>query len=275
MESQGDSPLLDLRILRPYFILSALTASLLALVCGGSLIMKGIYHPFVPQHLIPEAYGQDVLSLLAVPMLVLSLATAWRGSLRGLISLAGLLLYVAYAYALYAFGSIYNVFFIAYIALIGLSIYAFIGLVTHIPVDAYRSRIKAEFRARAVSIYLFAVAVLIATIWIVILVRTMAIKALSTGINTVYVLDLALLLPAFFLSASWLWRRKPLGYLLSGILLVKAVTLGLSIVLGKIVAYAQLGELSIGRLGLFGMLTISGIVLLAVYMKNIRERVGA
>jgi hypothetical protein len=272
MESQRESPMMDLKTLRPYFFLSALTALLLSLVCGGSFLLKDIYRPFVPAQLIPAAYGQDLLSLLAVPILILSLATAWRGSLRGLISLAGLLLYIAYAYALFAFESIYDVFFFAYIALLGLSVYAFIGIVTHIPVDLYRSRIKADFREKQVSIYLFAAAVLIAATWIVILTRTIATKTLATGINTVYVLDLALLLPAFFLSALQLWRRKPIGYLLSGILLVKAVTLGLSIVLGKIATLMQFGELSIGLLGLFGILTLFGLFMLVVYLKNIEER---
>jgi hypothetical protein len=270
MENQHSSLVIESKAVQPYFILSALTAFLLLLASGSSFVLKDIYVPFVPAHLIPEAYGQDLLSLLAVPVLILSLVAAWRNSLRGLILLAGILLYVAYAYALYAFGALYNGFFFVYIALVGLPIYAFIGIVTHIPIEAFRSQLKANFPEKLVSLYLMSVAVLVTAVWINFLLRAIATQTLSEGINTVFVLDLALLLPAFMLSAIQLWRRRPLGYLLSGILLVKAVTLGLSIVLGKIVAYVQLGIFSVGRVGLFGILTLVGIVVLVVYLRNVQ-----
>jgi hypothetical protein len=250
-----------------------LTAFLLLLASVSSLLLKDIYAPFVTAHLISEAYGQDLLSLLAVPVLVISLIAAWRNSLRGLILLAGILLYVAYAYSLYAFGAIYNGFFLVYIALVGLPIYALIGIVTHIPIEAYRTQFKAHFPEKLVSLYLMSVAILIMSVWISFLLRAMATQTLSQGINTVYVLDLALLLPAFILSAIQLWRRRPLGYLLSGIFLVKAVTLGLSIVLGKMVAYVQLGLFSVERVGLFGIITLVGIVVLAVYLRNVQAKV--
>ncbi len=156
-----------------------------------------------------------------------------------------------------------------YIALVGLPIYALIGIVTHIDGEAYRSRLKAHFPEKVVSLYLMSVAVLVMAIWIGILLRTMADRTLSVGINTVYVLDLALLLPAFMVGAIQLWRRRTWGYLLSGILLVKAVTLGLSIVTGKVVAYVRLGTFSAGIVGLFGIVTLAGIVVLIVYLRKI------
>lgn len=271
MGNQHSPAVIDPKTVRPYYILSAVTTFLLFLASGGSFVLKDIYAPFVPARLIPEAYGQDLLSFLAVPVLILSLVAARRHSLRGLILLVGTLLYVAYAYALYAFGALYNGFFLVYIALVGLPIYSVIGIVTHIQGEAYRSHLKAHFPEKVVSLYLASVAVLVMIVWIGFILRAMATQTLSEGINTVYVLDLALLLPAFMVVAIQLWRHQTWGYLLSGVLLVKAVMLGLSIVLGKIVAYVQQGTFSAGRVSLFGTLTLVGLVVLIVYLRNVQE----
>ena len=264
---------IDQKAVQPYYTLAALTAFLVLLAAGGSFILKDIYKPFVPGHLIPEAYGQDLLSLLAVPVLIFSLYTAKRNSVRGLILLSGVLLYIAYAYALYTFGAVYNGFFLVYIALVGLPVYAVAGIMTNVQGEAYRSHIKPQFPTKAVSLYLMVVAVLVGIIWISFLLRAMATQVLSEGINTVYVLDLALLLPAFVVVAILLWRNKTSGLLFAGLLLVKAVTLGLSIIFGKIFAYIQGEALSLGRVGMFGVITLVGVVILMVCFQNIQESV--
>jgi NADH:ubiquinone oxidoreductase subunit 6 (subunit J) len=271
MRNLPSTSVIDQKLVRPYYYLSALTGFLLLLASLGSFVLKDIYTPFVPAHLIPEAYGQDLLSLLAVPALILSLRVASRNSLRGLVLLIGILLYVAYAYVLYAFGALYNVFFLVYVALVGLPIYAVIGLMSHIQGEVYRSHIKACFPEKLVSLYLMGVAILVAIVWMVFLVRAMSTQMLSEGINTVYVLDLALLLPAFMVAAIQLWRRKTWGYILSGILLVKAVTLGLSIVLGKVFAYMHNGTFNAGLVGLFGIMTLVGLAVLVAYLRNIQD----
>lgn len=273
MQNSHSPQIIDQKAVRPYYLLAALTAFLVLLASGGSFILKDIYKPFVPGHLIPEAYGQDLLSLLAVPVMVFSLYAAKRDSVRGLILLSGILLYVAYAYALYAFEAVYNGFFLVYIALVGLPIYAVVGIVTHIQREAYRDRIKPQFPVKAVSLYLIAVAVLVGIIWTNFLLRAMVTQVLSEGINTVYVLDLALLLPAFVVVAILLWRGKTSGYLLAALLLVKAVTLGLSIMFGKVFAYAQGEAVSAGRVSMFGVLTLVGAVILMAYFQNIQESV--
>jgi hypothetical protein len=265
---------IDSKSAHPYYILSAFTAILLLIASGGSFILKDIYVPFVPARLIPLAHGQDLLSLLAVPVLIMSIISARRNSLRGLILLPGILLYIAYAYALYAFGAIYNGFFFIYIALVGLPIYSMLGVATHIHGEAYRTHLKPHFPAKVISLYLISAAVLIIPVWRGFLLRAILTGTLSEGINTVYVLDLALLLPAFIVVAIQLWRRQTFGYLLSGILLVKAVTLGLSIVLGMVLAFMQQGILNAGRMGLFGTLTLVGFVVLIAYLRNVQESVG-
>jgi hypothetical protein len=272
MGNQQPSAVIELKAVRPYYILSLLTAFFLLIAAGGSFVLRDIYVPFVPAHLIPEAYGQDMVSLVAVLVLILSLAAVRHNSIRGLVLLAGILLYTAYGYALYAFVALHNQLFLVYVALVGLPIYSLIGIMTYIHGDAFRNHLREHFPEKLISLYLMSAAVLITTTWIGFLLRTMLSKHSLPGINTVYVLDLSLLLPAFMIVAIQLWRQRTWAYFLSGVLLVKVVTLGLSIVVGKVFAYIQLGTYNVGLLTLFGILTITGVAALIVYLRNIREK---
>lgn len=259
--------------LKPYFVLATVVTVLLLVASAGGLFVKSIYAQVVPADLLPAAYGQDLLSLLAVPALGVALYFAVRGSVRGLIALAGILGYVAYAYAFYAFEGLYSVLFPIYVALLGLSVYALVGILTNIDGRAYRLYIGERMPERAISLYLLSVDVLIVPIWLWIIAKTISTGELSTGFNTVYVLDLAVLLPAFLVGAILLWRKASSGYILSGVLVIKAMTLGLSIVFGYVLQIASGNTVSFGRGGLYLVLTIAGVILTVAYLRNLKKPV--
>ena len=45
----------------------------------------------------------------------------------------------------------------------------------------------------------------------------------------VWPLDLIIALPALFWGGLWLWRRQPLGYVVAGLLLLKAAFVGITL----------------------------------------------
>lgn len=262
---------IDRNKLKPYFILSAITVVLLFVASAGGLFVEGVYALVLPKHIIPAVWGVDLVSLLAVPVLVISLYLAGRGSLRGLITLTGVLGYVAYTYAFATFEAYYTVLFPIYIALLGLSVYALIGILINLDGEAYRRHIGERMPVKIISLFLIAIDVLVVPVWLRAIVNAIATGELTAGFNVVYVLDLALVLPAFLIGAVKLWRREGSGYVLSGVLLAKAVTLGLSIVFGHASTYAQGFAIPWGRAGLFLVLTAVSVVLTIVYLKNLRN----
>lgn len=74
---------IDPRKLKPCFLLSAISAVLLCVAALDGKWIRGIYAPFVNERLIPAAYGQDGLSLLVAPVIIISLYFVERGSLKG------------------------------------------------------------------------------------------------------------------------------------------------------------------------------------------------
>jgi hypothetical protein len=78
--------------------------------------------------------------------------------------------------------------------------------------------------------------------------------------NFVYVLDLGVVVPVAVLSAVWIGRARPWGFVLGGCLLIKAVTMGLALLAatwfsvragqslerGLIIGYAGMAVAAIG-----------------------------
>lgn len=101
-------------------------AVLLALAAGVGLFTAGLYRD--TPGLVAQAIGQDIVTLIvALPALVISALLASRGSQRARLVWLGVLVYVVYTYASYAFGIRFNPLFLAYVALLGCSTYALIG----------------------------------------------------------------------------------------------------------------------------------------------------
>ncbi|HEY7685008.1 MAG TPA: hypothetical protein VH833_02760 [Gemmatimonadales bacterium] len=200
------------------------------------LLSPSIYRD--PAVLLPQNLGTDVVTLaVGIPLLALATAAMRRGSLRARLLWLGALGYMVYAYGMYAIGVRWNQLFLVYVALFGLSLFAvIIGLVG---TDAVRVRAGVTGRpaVRPVAVYLIVIAVLVAALWLAEEVRALlsgtvppSVVQFESPTNIVHVFDLALVLPALLLAAVMLLRDRPWGYVLAGMLLVKAATIGLWVV---------------------------------------------
>src|SRR3990172_3256670 len=80
-----------------------------------------------------QGVGQDIVNLILVcPALAATAYGAGKGSLRAELVWVGLLIYAVYSYVLYALFVHFNVLFLPYVAVLGLSAYALCGaLATH------------------------------------------------------------------------------------------------------------------------------------------------
>jgi hypothetical protein len=203
--------------------------------------------PGVRETLPDTLRGQDLLTLLTVPVLVWTAMRARRGSLRAHLVWLALLLYYAYSYLMYVVAP-FNDVFLLYVAVIGLSTYGlFDGLVRidiHTTAPAFTS-----VRARALAYYLLAVGTLFTALWL-----SQIIPAIPGGLpdglfvydipSTVHVLDLAYILPLIVATGILLLRGHRAAPVLAVLVLVKMLTLGLALLLMDAFVVAGGGELS-------------------------------
>lgn len=264
--------------IEPWQVVSTACIAVLAVVGTVlGLFREGFYRD--PEVLLHQAYGQDIVTLtLVVPLLLIGLWRANDGSLRGYFIWLGALGYLTYTYAVYAVITQFNQFFLGYVALFGLSAYTLAAGVLQLDPVAVKDRLAARLPTRWMVGFLVAMGALVAALWLSEVVpATIAdqppASIAGTGVpaNVVHVLDLAILVPATFLTARWLHQGRPWGYVLPGVLLVKLTTIGVA-VLAMIVWMGQSGyPVRIAEIIVFVCLTLATGAFTAVYLLSIDQ----
>ena len=215
-------------------LLSHGTAFVVLICAVGGLIVPNFYRLVNPA-LLPGTYGQDWISLAAVPALVWATRSAMRHSLRGLIVWIGLLAYYLYAYALYAFGSQYTALYPLYLAVVGLSAFALVRVATSLDLDVFDRHLRGRLAARWTIALFVTIVVSLAPVWIVMMIAAIR-EGTPSLFSTIHVLDLAFVFPAMIVAAVGLWRRRPWSYVLAGPLLILSATMMGSLVVSEAIA---------------------------------------
>jgi hypothetical protein len=215
---------------------------------------------------------QDLASLAAAPLLLAAMYLTSRGSLRAFAAWNGLLIYVGYYYAFLAFDFVYSAFYPLYLALVGLSIASLIGLLAGADLALFRARVSDRMPARFIAAVLGSAALFV-PIWLSMLVpRIIAQQPGETDL--VFVLDLCFLIPAMVFAAAQIWRRRPLGYLLGGALLVKATISGLLLTGGELLSMQRGRPPALDQLAMYVFLGAAGMAGLFFYLRNLRDQPG-
>ncbi len=114
-----------------------------------------------------QAIAQDVVTLVVgLPLLLIALWLYRRGSLRGQLLLAGTLAYFLYTYTSMAFGASFNPFFLVYVALFSLSLFAFISALASVDLRSLPAHFSARLPRRAIAVFMFVCAALLLFMWL-------------------------------------------------------------------------------------------------------------
>ena len=216
----------------------ALSVFAAVLAIGTSL--AGIFRPGTYARETPawavQAIGQDIANLPVAVVLIRSAVLLRSGASRALFIWLGCLLYFIYAFAIYAFSVHFNQLFLAYVAILGASFYAMVGVLAGLDVTEAVASIRGHPHANGTSNLLIAIGVMFAGLWLSEIVPhtlqgTVPPSLTETALwtNPVHVLDLAFLLPAMIVAGILLKRQHAWGLFLAVPLLVFAVTMGFAI----------------------------------------------
>lgn len=256
--------------LRPYYLLGLLIAACLVVTAGVGLAVRDLYRPFFREALLPGLLVQDTVSLVVAPALLAAMHFARRGSARALVIWAALLVYVVYYYAFYVFGFAYTIVYPLYLALVGMATFSLIGLLTGVDLEAFARHAGDRMPVRFLAIVL-GMPLLFVPIWLSAIAQNIGAQQPS-GADLVFVLDLCFLIPAATLSAVQLWRRRPAGYLLAGVLLAKSAISGVLLTLGS-VRQMQLGyTVAVEELVMYVFLAIVGSAAMLLYLRNLEDQ---
>ena len=225
-----------------------------------------------------QAKTQDVVNLvLGLPVLAFSFWLYRCGGLRGKLLLAGTLANFFYIYLLMAVLAAFNPFFLIYVALFSASLYGMILILVSIDVPSLPQYFTDKFPRRWISGLMIAVGMFLCLAWFGRVVPP-TLQGLTPDSIDVYstmpvqALDLGLLAPAAIGGGLALWKKKPAGYLLAGIILVKGFSFGTAVAaMGINMILSGIGESAPLVVG-FSIFVVAFIYLTVRMLLSINEK---
>jgi len=216
----------------------------------------GVYR-FNAQRVVAEGVGWDIFTLfVAVPALLLSLPRLARGSLKARLFAVGLLAYFFYQYLMYAVTWAFGPLFLPFVAVYALSLVAIAWIVSTVRIDTLAERASERFPRRGMAILCFVLALALTAMWLRRIAAGLAgdlSGAMLLGQTTMVVqaLDLGLVVPLAVFTGVAAWRNRPIGFLLSSVVVVKAVAMASAICAMLLSAWAVEGRLDAGGFAFF------------------------
>jgi uncharacterized membrane protein (DUF485 family) len=189
---------------------STIVISALTLVSSAmGIFMAGTYARDTPNWAM-QARAQDVANVAAVFILLMATYYMSKHSAHGFQVWAGVLLFLIYAFVIYAFASSFNNLFLLYVATLGLLMYTFLGAVVRLDFETMRERAMLSSRQRlALGLTLVLLGFFFYFLWLsqdipALLNGTVPSDVTQAGllVNPIHVLDMALYLPAFIMDGK-------------------------------------------------------------------------
>ena len=235
-----------------------------------SILNMRIYRTFVPDTLFPGTLGQDVVSLVVSILLLIVLMKLRNSSEKIYLVWIALIGYLLYAYGIYAFDRVYTTFFLCYVAIFGLSLFSLIIFFSSINLDYFIEIRTEHIPRRSIAVFLFLLGILFTFTWLKIIIPSM-IEKIQPVVNSIFVFDLSFFIPLLILTGIKLFQNKKLGYLLSGILLMKMGFLGFSVLLGALISPYFGLPFSILESALYVILGVGSFIFAIIYINALRS----
>jgi hypothetical protein len=240
---------------------------------------KGIYQ-HMSADVAVQGIGHDYVTLfVAIPLLIVSLLLYWKNSSRGQFLMAGILGYFFVTFLFYTAMGMYNIMFLAYVTLLGLSFFSLLNLMLSFDLNKTAQMFDSKTPTRFVGGFLIFNSIAIALMWLNIVVPPLldgTIYPESLQHYTTLIVqgfDLGLLLPASFIIGWLLIRRRPLGYLLATVYIVFLSLLMMALT-SKIIAMGLQGQNIIPVIFIipaFGLISITCASLMLKSFKNVNQ----
>ena len=258
---------------RPAFDLAAIISFLILIAAAGGILFPEVYR----DNAATKAgwISTDWVTLVvALPLLAGALIAARRGFRRAYLVLLGTMHYTLYNYVFYLFGAALNWFFLLYVALFMLPVFALIFALTSIDAGSLSRDFRPTTPVRWIGGYMFFWASLLAVAWIAQWARFMATGALGLesegALRQIAAADLSLFASAIWLGAVWLWKRRPWGYVLATIMNVSGALYTLVLLVGSLVQAAAGAEGAMSLVPLWAFLSLACLAASVALLWNLR-----
>jgi len=224
-----------------------------------------------------QAIAQDIITLIVgIPLLSISLFMIRKGSLKGTLLLTGTLGYFLYTYASYAFIIMYNPFFLVYVALMALSFYAFTLCMMSFQGHDLKQSFTDKFPAKSLCALFSFLGLMLCLMWLGRIIPPLFSDTAPYGLEHystlgIQTLDLGFIVPACFVTAGLLWRKRSWGYLLSVVLVLKMITMSTAVSAMVVSMLINGVDVSIVEMIVFPAFTLLSIVFITKILREVKK----
>lgn len=225
----------------------------------------------ITNFLLAGSTAQDMIFIpFAMLLIIFSIIFLIRPGYKIFITIIGLTSNFFYGYGLYTIQGQYTSIYLIYLTIFSFSIYGIVlGLLSFTPKLIGRIYLPGAIRITA-SIFLYLMVLMLGLVWILRILPD-TIRHVPRDIYGVFILDLGIVFPAVAITATQLIRARPVGYILSGVILIKVFTVCLSWGFGE--WYGRVAGTISGSydmLVLPGVLALISLIFFIFYMRKIK-----
>lgn len=203
-------------------ILSLVVALLLAYVSIYGILNEDLYAKET-DNWKTQSIGQDKIDLfLVLPVLLITSFLTFRNIKNAALLWLGTMLYLVYTFMIYSFAVRFNSMYPFYCITLGTCFYSIVYFFLHKPKYGIRGMRKRNNWIFVTAAYFVIIALMFYALWLseilpATLDNSLPGSLVKTGlaINPVHTLDLALLLPAIFITGIFLLKDNPLAQMMT------------------------------------------------------------
>lgn len=223
-----------------------------------------------------QGIAQDYVTLfIGVPLLLVSLFFAVRGSVKARFLLAGIINYFLLTYLFYLEIAMYNAMFLAYVMLLGTSFFSLLLILFSFDIDSLSVIFRKETPVKITGGFLIFSSITIGLLWLSVVVPPLLngtiIPAQVQHYTTLTVqgLDLGLFLPISFVSGFLLIKKDKFGYLAGTVTLV-FLPLLMTALVAKLIGMASTGVSIVPAIFIIPGILIIALICCFIQIKNIK-----
>ncbi len=236
---------------------------------------KGIYQNMSADVAI-QGIAQDYITLfIGVPILLVALYFARKGSIRGIFVLSGVSGYFLLTYLFYTAMAMYNIMFLAYIFLLSASFFTFILTLFSYNTAQMRDIVNSEKLVQYAGLFLIINGSLVALLWLSVILPplfdgTIYPKGLQHYTTLIVQgFDLGLFLPMAFVTGILALRKNVYGYQFT-IIYIIFLTLMMTALTSKILFMAQAGANVVPVIFIMPTFGLISLIFSILLIKNIK-----
>ena len=230
---------------------------------------------------LSQSVGQDIANLFfMVPVLLISSILASKNYRRAKLIWAGAMVTNIYAFAIYCFALHFNFLFLAYCAVLGLSVYSLLYFGRNHFKEDFAGWFSQKVPTKSIGVFLIVIAGLFLTLWLSIdIPATINNKAsqeiVKNGlmINPVHVLDYSFYLPLTIISGILIIKKKSPGYFLAPVVLVFSICTNVNIISLTVVGYYKNVVETLNLVFIFLLITLICLLFLWLSLRAISQEI--